>query len=738
MPIELVGPYHLTLYSVPPLFTSAGAIALGIAVVLRERASLMSRIFFLMMATTGLWLFAFAWMYSATDEVTASKWATLGYLNVPFICAAIYYFTVQVLGIYQRHRRLVLVSWLLSTIFAATTLWSDAFVDGVYQYWWGYYPRYSWLALPFLCYFAAMMVVSLRHYVVEYRRCPPGIRKMRIKYFVIGFSGVWLAMVDFLPKTGINVYPFGYVPILWWLSFVGFAIWRYHILHLTPSIAAEQILQTMADAVLVIDRDGVIWVANYAAGPLLGMEASEILGTRLVSIDRTLAQAIGLTRWTPQESIHRADITLSPGGNKATTLELPASLMKDTTGETVATVCVLRDVTPRKQAEQALQDLNASLEHQVQERTIDLRSLVLELGRTEERERSRLATDLHDNLAQLLALAKMRLERLGIKVRPAQREAVAGIVELLDEALSYTRTVMADLRPMYSGSEEDLAAAVSWVADKIRKHGLIIEIHGEARNTILDEDILMVTYQCVQELLANVVKHADTDRADIYLGRTNGCLEVSVVDRGKGFDASVTHSPSHKGGFGLFNIRERLHLLGGRLELTSVPGHGTTARILIPLKFNASIANDALSKTAGSRFHELQAQGVTEKRQSHVRVLITDDHPMMRDGLRFAIEKSGDAEVIAEAADGESAVQLARDMKPDVVIMDVNLPKMNGIEATRRIKGELSNIFVIGLSVSGARSVEAAMREAGADAYFSKVDAIDRLCETVRHIARAR
>jgi hypothetical protein len=128
VPIDL-GQYQLNPYSAPPLFTCAILLCLGIAVLFRERGSPVSRAFFLMMATTGFWLFAFSWMYSASNESTARWWATLGYLDVPFICAAIYYFTVQILGIYQHYRRVVLVSWLLSTVFASSMLWSDALIE---------------------------------------------------------------------------------------------------------------------------------------------------------------------------------------------------------------------------------------------------------------------------------------------------------------------------------------------------------------------------------------------------------------------------------------------------------------------------------------------------------------------------------------------------------------------------------------------------------------------------------
>src|SRR6185312_15858234 len=158
---------------------------------------------------------------------------------------------------------------------------------------------------------------------------------------------------------------------------------------------------TIADAVLVIDRAGVICIANHAASPLFQITTSDLVGKPLTSIDRSLA-----------ETIHRAEVTLSRPVHGVVTLELSASTIKDVAGDAVAMVCVLRDVTSRKQAELTLQNVNEALDQQVRARTMELRSLVLELSRTEERERMRLATELHDNLAQFLALSRMRLEKL--------------------------------------------------------------------------------------------------------------------------------------------------------------------------------------------------------------------------------------------------------------------------------------------------------------------------------------
>jgi DNA-binding NarL/FixJ family response regulator len=86
---------------------------------------------------------------------------------------------------------------------------------------------------------------------------------------------------------------------------------------------------------------------------------------------------------------------------------------------------------------------------------------------------------------------------------------------------------------------------------------------------------------------------------------------------------------------------------------------------------------------------------------------------------------------VGEAADGEEAVALAAALKPDVILMDVNMPRMDGVEASRRIKRDLPSTVVIGLSMHGGEHHEHAMRESGAAAYLTKDSAAERLIETI-------
>lgn len=115
-----------------------------------------------------------------------------------------------------------------------------------------------------------------------------------------------------------------------------------------------------------------------------------------------------------------------------------------------------------------------------------------------------------------------------------------------------------------------------------------------------------------------------------------------------------------------------------------------------------------------------------------IRIMIVDDHPVFRQGVRDILETETGFEVVGEAADGQVALQLSRDLAPDVVIMDINLPTMNGLQVTRRIKGEQREIKVIMLT--GYDNVEQIFHaiRAGASAYCAKDIMPDDLVKTIR------
>lgn len=114
-----------------------------------------------------------------------------------------------------------------------------------------------------------------------------------------------------------------------------------------------------------------------------------------------------------------------------------------------------------------------------------------------------------------------------------------------------------------------------------------------------------------------------------------------------------------------------------------------------------------------------------------VRIVIADDHRIVREGLRHLLEKRTDFTVVGEASDGESAVRLARELKPDIVIVDISMPGLNGIEATRRILAERPDIRVLALSMHSDRRFVIETLKAGASGYLLKDSAFDELARAI-------
>jgi len=117
-----------------------------------------------------------------------------------------------------------------------------------------------------------------------------------------------------------------------------------------------------------------------------------------------------------------------------------------------------------------------------------------------------------------------------------------------------------------------------------------------------------------------------------------------------------------------------------------------------------------------------------------VRILLADDHKITRQGLRALLEKQQDIEVVAEAENGRAAVRLAAEIAPDVVIMDVSMPDLNGIEATRQIVEKSPDIKIIALSMHSDSTFVTEMLKSGAAGYLLKDCAFEELARAIRAV----
>jgi PAS domain S-box-containing protein len=382
-------------------------------------------------------------------------------------------------------------------------------------------------------------------------------------------------------------------------------------------------------------------------------------------------------------------------------------------------------------------------QHALELKAAQLQVLAGEIVRTEERERQRIAHLVHDQLQQLLAATLYRLESLRNAQTEAEHlESFTALSDQLRESIHISRSLTSEIsHPALS--EPDLTAALEWLAGwMMEKHGLKVEVQSAEALTVEMEEVRIMLLQAIRELLFNVVKHSGVKKAVVRLGTAaDGRLLVTVSDEGVGFDvASIADPGSRSGGIGLLSMRERLALTGGGIEIESSPGHGSRFTVWVPTRFvkpaeergSVKVPPEA-GKPRGKR--KGAAARPMPRGEGKIRILLVDDHTVVRNGIALQLRQQPDIEIVGEASDGETAVDLVRKLHPDVVTMDAHMPGMSGVETARAIHAEFPAVSIIGLSMFDEAKQVAAMREAGAVGYISKSASLESLLATIRSCA---
>jgi PAS domain S-box-containing protein len=348
------GGYLITLHSVGPWLVGLLIGALGTTLLIRERGSKVSLALWLFTTSLAVWLLCVGVLYSTLHESLALWWAKATLLGVVFIPTTLLAFTLTVVQRLDQFRAVVWGSVAASGFFGITVLATDHFIAGLYRYQWGYYPRYGPLGLPFLLFFSCLLLGSLQLLRVELARLPPGIPRQRVKAILVAFAVGYLGAVDYLPTYGVPVYPLGYVPILGLTVLMSRAIWRYRLLEITPALAAEQIIDTVADGVLVLDHQGIVRVANQAAVHLFGYSKEALVGKPLGTMlgDRFGQEHINALAATGL--VQQYETVYHTEEGKTLTLDVTGSVARDRAGHPVAFVFIARDITGRRQLEEQL------------------------------------------------------------------------------------------------------------------------------------------------------------------------------------------------------------------------------------------------------------------------------------------------------------------------------------------------------------------------------------------------
>jgi len=488
----------------------------------------------------------------------------------------------------------------------------------------------------------------------------------------------------------------------------------------------ELLLETATQGILSVDPKGTILTTNRALDAMFGWQPGELVGQALEcllpsALRQMHAQHRSRYFTAPRARLMGGGLNLVAQRKDGSTFPIEVSL-NHVGGRAFAFVT---DVTERLERTSDLE-----------RRTAQFSRLASDLTLAEHHAREQIAKMLHDGLQQLLVSALLTLEQ---RIRRDTQQGVATddlLVQVkthVDEAIASARSLSYELVPPVLRNS-GLPEAFEWLATWAReKFGLEVHVTTDPRADSKRKDVRTLLFESVRELLFNAVKHAQVSRVMLDLaGGPNDTLCITVRDEGIGFDvaALAKRGNTNQVGWGLFSIRERVMLLGGRFDIESAPGQGTKFRLLVP----AEGAHPALERTDPSELLSTvrsHPDGPDLLAAPTLRILLVDDHAGVTRALRELLHEHAELRVIGDASDGLEAISRAHALQPDVILMDVSMPNMNGVEATRRIRAELPSIQILGLSVDAPAQRPHAIEEAGAAGFFVKGADMKRLIDAL-------
>jgi len=344
--------YTFSWFAVPVFVVGLLNWLLGLATLYRERGSRPSLTLFAMTFVIGVWLLGLAAAYSSNGHGVALTWVKFSMLGTVFVPVGAFMHAAA--GSSKPHlmRLLTLAGIAFSTVLAVLVIETHLVLSGVHRYAWGYYPVYGSLGPALIVYYGAFFVGGGVLYRVGQQTTKSVIHRKRMKVRLAALMVAMPATIDFFATMHVPVYPCGYIFIMGYITLSTSSIWRYRLVDITPALAARQIIDTMAEGLLVFDRDAIVRVANHAAAMLCGAPRS-LLGATCADVDARWIEGALAPLLDPDRQ-SRSELTFLRYGDESGTALVSSSKLRDARGEWVGTVCIIHDITERQRSEAAV------------------------------------------------------------------------------------------------------------------------------------------------------------------------------------------------------------------------------------------------------------------------------------------------------------------------------------------------------------------------------------------------
>ena len=351
-------------------------------------------------------------------------------------------------------------------------------------------------------------------------------------------------------------------------------------------------------------------------------------------------------------------------------------------------------------------------------------------------ERNRLAREIHDTVASSLTSVVIQVKTAETALKSGNDSlALTMISEAIQnsaKALNETRRAVSGMIPESVSRQTASQSIEEEAAEFARETGIETPFIRTGTEVALSTDVRLAALRIAQEALQNAKKHAKAKRVRIGLQFTAKNLILIIEDDGAGFDPAVSREFEAEGGYGLFGMNERARLLGGDVQIESVPGWGTRIRATLPYAFpdsprhgSAKSTHDApllLPSPPKENAINMSPPAFSPDRMpgEKLRVVIADDHSIVRNGIKTALEMEGSVQIVGEASDGEQAFEMTKRLKPDALLMDLQMPGVDGLEGLKRIHAVAPETPVVILTTFFNETSVAECLRAGARGYLLK------------------
>ena len=473
------------------------------------------------------------------------------------------------------------------------------------------------------------------------------------------------------------------------------------------------LVESINDGAATLDAEGTVLYSNRRFAEILNVSPEKFVGTHLQShFSKSGREKLEQLIRKALTDSSDGEITLDIPGQRQRLIHFSSNPVRNLQNQNICVVAT--ELTELMEASEALRSNEESL-----------RQLSARLLQLQDEERRRIARDLHDTTGQKLAIQSIllaRLEKTAKGLDEESRKLLAECKALTGQLVDEVRTVSYLLHPPLL-DELGLASAVEWYAEGFaRRTGIATDVKISQKFMRLPPDIEVTFFRIVQESLTNVHRYSGSSKAYVRVKATDDEITVEVGDYGKGIAPEKLNAKDGTVaplGVGIQGMMERMRQLSGKLEIQSKPNSGTLVIATLPMtRVHASkepaVDNDDLAPDDDTQTSDSQGSLVRK------RILVADDHEMLRRGVCTALKKQSAWEICAEAVNGREAVERATRLQPDLVIMDVEMPVLNGLAAAREILRNCPQTKILVFTVHESDQMVKDIYAAGVHACLSK------------------